>query len=134
MAETNLNYDGVIESLVSEVPALRDLYRDHVDFYEEVIPHLFFGVMTEFLVQCLREARSEEPAQAKRLACVEATLAFLERAITRPDPKVQELVYVSFIEELFGVEPEVLSQMTAMMGPALKKAYLEVVCPDEPSH
>jgi hypothetical protein len=101
-----------VERLVTEVPALRPLFDDHLAFHDyDLLPHVFFGDVTRFVVSGF----SDDP---ERRSDAEKILALLEEAIASPDEDVQNVVSVSFCENLLGERP--LDAIRAAMGPRLR--------------
>jgi hypothetical protein len=101
-----------VERLVTEVPALRPLFDDHLAFFDdELPPHVFFGDVTRFVVSGF----SDHP---ERRADAEKILTLLEEAIASPDEDVQNVVSDSFCENLLGEKP--LEAIRDAMGPRLR--------------
>jgi hypothetical protein len=85
----------LVTKLVGEALALRPFLDDHVAFNNELLPHVFFGDVTRFVVSGFAE-------HPERRADTEKILVVLEEAMGSPDEDVQNLVSVSFCEKLLG--------------------------------
>lgn len=94
------------------VPALEPVFLNHVHANSpNLLPHVFFGGVTRFVVSGFAE-------HPERRADAEKILVLLEEAIASPDDAVQNLVSVSFCENLLGEKP--LEAIRAAMGPRLR--------------
>jgi hypothetical protein len=100
-----------VERLVAEVPALQPLLSEHLDFNHELLAHVLFGDVTRFVVSGFAE-------HPERRRDADKILILLEEALGSPDEDVQNLVSVSFCENLLGEEP--LEAIRAAMGPRLR--------------
>jgi hypothetical protein len=101
-----------VERVVHEVPAIESRFLAHLEHNNlELLPHLFFGDLTRFVVSGF----SDEP---ERRGDAEKILVLLEEAMGSPDEAVQNLVSVSFCENLLGEKP--LDAIRASMGPRLR--------------
>jgi hypothetical protein len=108
---TGLTYQNILEVLRTSVPGLAQLYEEHLAKYDEPLPHVLFGDLVRFLEQEVRLNGPYSPVLAQ-------AIGVLERAMGSQDPKLQELVAVSFIENL---EPEspTLGAFRRLFGPNL---------------
>lgn len=111
--------EALINGLVADVPALKSLYDDHVAFNDELLPHVFFGDVTRFVTGSF--ARETHGARHDALR----VLAILEDAMQQPEPSVENLISVSFAENLVG--EECLPELRSVLGPRLRTelAYYE---------
>ena len=80
-----------VEDLVAAFPVLADLARQHVDDHGELLPHLFCGDLTRWLLASYGRADSEEHRDVVRV------LAFVEDSFSQR-PEVQNLIAVSILE------------------------------------
>ena len=84
----------VLEELCADVPALQPLWTAHLnENHGEFLPHVFLADVARFAVASLQ-------GTADQAAIAQSILTFLERAFAAGDPDVQELIAVSFIENL----------------------------------
>ena len=87
-----MRYSEVIPRLVAHIPEFEPVYREHVEDYEgEVLAHLVFADLARFVLAAYE--RSDR-------ALVRRCLSFLEQALVAGDDATQNLVVVSFIENI----------------------------------
>jgi len=124
MSETTI---GFIEGLVGRYPRLKPIFDEHVsDNFGEVLPHLFFGDLTRYVVSRFLAVESgAEHESAASEAELEALLSDFEDAYVGGDEEIQELISVSFLESLPRPGEEA-SGLRAWLGPALS-AQLRVI-------
>ena len=82
---------------------------------DEVLPHLLFGDLVRFLLEEVR-------AQGAQSVAVQKAVELLERAADSPDPRLQELLVVSFLENLEPDDPA-FPQLRNYFGPRLEQEY-----------
>lgn len=101
-----------VERLVHDVPAIEPRLLAHIDHnWPDLLPHVFFGDLTRLVVGGFWSRREHRADSVK-------ILALLEEAMGSPDEAVQNLVSVSFCENLVGEKP--LEAIRAAMGPRLR--------------
>lgn len=91
-----LTYENILGALRTSVPGFDQLYEEHLSKYDEALPHVLFGDFVRFLD---KEVRLNGPFSP----ILGAAMGVLERAMGSQDTKLQELVAVSFIENLVSV-------------------------------
>ena len=112
---TELTYDTFARHLRTDVPGFDRVYDEHVVDYDEVLPHVLLGDLVRFL--------SDEVQQhGTGSAALSPALALLERGMASPDPRLQELVAVSFLENLDRDDPSFLP-IRGLFGPHLEEQY-----------
>ena len=111
-------YQNIVPTILATVPEVEPLYREHLKDYDELLPHVFFGDLTRFAVDAYKRSKSGESGAAAALGRL---LAVLEDAIAQPDPQLQNLVTVSFLENLFEGGHE-YDGVKALLGSNLKRA------------
>ena len=92
MIASNINYSTFIEYLISEIPQIKDIYNEHINDYDELLMHVLFGDITRFAVSLYKKNSNDETL--KKL------LLILDEGFTTSDKKLQELISVSFLENL----------------------------------
>jgi hypothetical protein len=107
-----------VADLIRLVPELEPAYREHVVFNEELLLHLFMGDVTRFAIE-RASGRSNEPVLAR-------LLGYLEERLANGSEEVQELIVVSFVENLQGEVPAILALAPAM-GQLLRQ-QVNVIC------
>ncbi|HEV2500238.1 MAG TPA: hypothetical protein VGY31_11730 [Terriglobia bacterium] len=111
-----LSYENVTEGLLQSAPELRPLLDEHIQQYDELLPHVFFGDVTRFVMDRVRT----EGGAGNQDAVVRRILGFLEEAMASSDENVQELVSLSFLENLDPSDPA-YEELKAMLGPNLRR-------------
>jgi hypothetical protein len=106
-----LNPKALVDRVVAVVPALSALLGKHRSDNSELLPHVFFGDVTRFVVSGFAD-HPEHREDAEKI------LAVLEGAMHSPSEDVQNLVSVSFCENLLGEKP--LEAIRAAMGSRLR--------------
>jgi len=112
---TDLTYENILEALTANVPAFATLYEEHVAKYDEALPHVLFGDLVRFLDNEVRVNGPESAVLAQ-------AMGLLERAMGSQDPKLQELVAVSFIENLEPGEAT-FPAFRRLFGPKLEAQF-----------
>lgn len=114
-----------IERLVERCPGLKPVLDEHVsDNFGEVLPHLFFGDLTRYAVSRFLEIEAGARHQHADLE-LRALLTDMEDAYADGDEEIQELISVSFLENLPRPEEEAAG-IRAWLGPQLS-AQLRVI-------
>ncbi len=103
-----------INKLIDQVPELRYVYDEHIHDNDELLPHVFLGDVTRYVVQ---QVRLGETGSAKP---VERILSILDQGMGSSDEQVKELISVSFVENLVEHD-EVLASLNGLIGLNLKK-------------
>jgi hypothetical protein len=80
-----------IEALRVAVPEFDAPIDEHVAGFDEMLPHVLFGDLARFVLAA-HESRDTDVEQR--------SLAFLDRALREGDDEVQNLVAVSFVENV----------------------------------
>jgi hypothetical protein len=111
-----------IDGLVGKYPGLKPILDEHLsDNFGEVLPHLFFGDLTRYVVSRFLDfesaAETLDTAEERELG---ALLNDLEQAYSTGDEEIQELISVSFLENLPRPSEEA-SELRSWLGPELTK-------------
>ena len=85
-----------LDRLIAEVPDFQPVLDEHRHDNEGVLPHVLFGDLTRFVL----DARANDDADR-----VTRSLTFLDRALRDGDDYVQNLVAVSFVENVGPSDP-----------------------------
>jgi hypothetical protein len=107
-AETRL-----VEDLVERFPALRSIYDEHLRDNGELLPHVFFGDVARY---------AERLYMGQEREALEGLLDVLERAWGDGPHEVEELIQVSFIENLQPWDGR-KAGMRELLGPHLQDAW-----------
>lgn len=121
---TDLTYDAIHGALVAAVPECRPVLEEHVEFYGEVFPHVLFGDLTRFILSQRQQGVDEVVAKS---------LAFLEDAAQSNDPLVENLVAVSFVENV-GPWDSAMAAFIEGWPPHLQALASEQGWPGQASH
>ena len=120
MAEGQLDSDSFVDHLLSMVPELRRVYEEHLSENEELLPHVFLGDVTRFVITEFRKGRSDRGEPTLDTRVLDRILDLLERAMKSSDTRLRELVSVSFLENLDQAGRDYLG-IKGLLGPALVK-------------
>jgi hypothetical protein len=85
---------ALVGAIAYEFPALRPAFKDHLETYAEILPHVF---MAEVCRWAVRTAAIDQFDRE-----LVALLGFLENALVRDGDSVEELIATSFLENLPG--------------------------------
>jgi len=107
-----------VQGLVREVPELAPALQEHVEFYEELLPHVLMGDVGRFVVA--NAISRDSKAALARL------MAYLEEGLANGPAEVQELIVASFVEYLQDEASTILT-LAPVMGPRLKKE-INAIC------
>jgi hypothetical protein len=110
-----LSYESIADELRARVPGFERVYDEHVRDYDEVLPHVLLGDLVRFLDA---EVRIRGPASH----AARATVSLMEEALASDDPRLQELVVVSFLENLDPAD-ETFPTVRGLFGPRLEAEY-----------
>ena len=112
-----LSYNSVVNILANKVPELRPVLDEHVrDQFGELLPHVFFGDLTRYVMEQVRQDRNRQPSDSNGV--VARILEILEHALISGDEKLRELVVASFLENLDPLE-DGYTGLKAILGPNL---------------
>jgi hypothetical protein len=83
--------------LVGTNDELNMLYNNHLVEYDELLPHVFMGDMTRYVMKL---AISSTIGEKEREVELKRILDYFENAIHGPDEEINNLLVVSFLENL----------------------------------
>ncbi len=92
MKSVTLKYETFVSLLIEEVPELFSVYEEHLDDNDGLLEHVFMGDVTRFIVIISTEEEKSE--------VLDRIITLLDKAIRSKDEKLQELISVSFLENL----------------------------------
>jgi hypothetical protein len=101
--------------LREQIPGFDRIYDEHVHDNDDVLPHLLLGDLVRFL-------SDEVHRYGDGCAALGPAMDLLEQGMTSTDPKVQELVAVSFLENLDPQDPS-FPAIARLFGPGLREQY-----------
>lgn len=100
--------ESFVRALAAEVSELRPILQEHVEYFDELIPHVFMGEVTRWVE---KEAAAATPG-------LRSLIDRLEAAYAAGNDQIRELLTVSFLENL-----TVNSPVVQLLGPRLRAAY-----------
>lgn len=106
------------EKLIQSVPALQQIYREHLRDNDVLLPHVLFGEITRFVVNKARKA--EYDSSIARL------LNEFENGLKEGPEEVRELISASFVENLCG-ETGAIKALKPLMREKLR-SKLATIC------
>jgi hypothetical protein len=110
-----LTYENFPSELRDRVPGFAHVYDEHVADNDEVLPHVLLGDFVRFLSQ-------EVELHGPDSEALKQSMPLLERAMASSDPRLQELVAVSFLENLESTDPS-FPAIRRLFGAELEKQY-----------
>lgn len=112
---TAITYDSFADQLRREVPGFEHVYNEHVADYDQVLPHVLLGDLVRFLSR-------EVELHGATSAALRQAMSLLEGGMGSRDPRLQELVAVSFLENLDPTDAS-FSTIRTFFGPRLDEQY-----------
>lgn len=95
--------------LIAEVLDLQIIYDQHMKDNDELLPHVFFGDLTRYVI---------EKAQIKEDESVSKILGLLEDGLSQNNAEIKNLISASFVENLID-EKETVVLLREVAGPKL---------------
>jgi hypothetical protein len=115
MSERNISF---VKSSVARFPTLNLLLEEHTkDNLNENLPHVFFGDVTRHVLSLLFAGSSDGLEAQRELRNI---LGYLENTYSAGDEELQELISVSFLENL-PRPSEKGAQIREMVGSNLRR-------------
>ena len=111
---TEVTYESFPDQLRT-VPGFDRIFNEHITDHDEVLPHVLLGDLVRFL------SREVELRGVESIALKQAML-ILERGMSSRDPRLQELVAVSFLENLDPADQS-FQAIRNLFGPRLTEQY-----------
>jgi hypothetical protein len=112
---SKFDYDSFPDRLRAGVPGFDHVYDEHVADYDGVLPHVLLGDLVRFL-------SNEVTVRGAQSTALRAAMALLERGMESPDARLQELVAVSFLENLDSTAAS-FPVIRGLFGPRLDQQY-----------
>ena len=108
-----LYYQNFPDALKCEIPGFSRIYDEHIRNYDRLLPHVLLANLVRFLSEELRLRGPQSTA-------IRSALTLLEQGMGSADPMLQELVAVSFLENL---DSRLTLALQSDFGPNLKEQY-----------
>jgi len=112
MTETETFMLHVAES----VPALSGVFQEHKADYDEILPHVLMGDVSRAALQLAGQAQNGSPLAEDAL---KRLVEELERGLQGSGEAVEELIVVSFLENLDANDPR-FPELEKHFGPQLR--------------
>jgi hypothetical protein len=116
-----------VQSMVARFAGLKPVLDEHIKDNHEILPHLFFGDVTRYALSLVRVGRPDQTPELRLL------LDFLEESFSGGDGELQELIAVSFLENLQSTGDKG-AHIIAMLGPNLTKQWHLIWSPPAVRH
>lgn len=112
-----------VDWLAARYPAVAQLRDEHVQDYEELLPHVLFGDITRYASELARRAPAD-PGAADELRQLLQDLDAAIREALGTDDAVENVLWVSFVENASGVpgDPEEALRKEIRRFPSLAHA------------
>jgi len=117
---TAIGYGSLTRELGRRIPFLREAVEQQLFAAggEDPGPHVVFGdVFNPWLEECLSKPEAETD--------LGIAFQFLEDMALDPDPRVQEVVQMTVLEDLLA-SPDLLKRARALMGPAARELSRQI--------
>src|SRR5919205_3077814 len=96
---TQMSTHTFVRNLIARVPELQPLYNEHVADNDELLPHVFMGDVTRFVMTLNANSSGKDDKFSVARQTLMKILDFLEEGMAASDD-VKELISVSFLENL----------------------------------
>lgn len=116
MSKDAITYQNFFEQLLSSVPSFLPVYKEHIEDNDELLHHVLMGDLTRFFIQLYRAGYKEGDSDKRN--AFRKVMEVLDRGLLSPDEKLQELIAVSFLENLWQSEQD-FEQIRNLLTPAL---------------
>lgn len=114
MTDREMNYSNIEYCLLAAIPEFEASCHDALSKYASGLPHSVFGLLTAFIVQEYQKGSVGPGTPFNR------SMQFLEEAIGSNDAELQNLVWVSFLENLESHAEKDYEGIKAKLGPKLR--------------
>lgn len=88
-----VNYESLVKEFLKDFPEYIEAYNEHIEYNNELLPHVFFGETINEDLPVLLEANNDK----KKLKSI---FKFMEKMALEGDIKVQELLSTTILERL----------------------------------
>ncbi|MDC0358635.1 hypothetical protein OAO01_07450 [Oligoflexia bacterium] len=110
--------------LIKLVDDLQRLYEEHIESYDELLPHVFFGDLTRYVVSSFESIIGDQ-YNGQEWKDLDNILKHIENGVSGDDKEIQGLIVVSFLENL-DLANRNLKILTERFGPNLKKVFRKI--------
>ncbi len=120
MGSDELTYAGIEKRLLEILPEFEAAHQEWLTRYDSGLPHCVFGTLTQYVIDEYRKGSVGPGTPFDR------ALRFLEEAMGAKDIEVQNLVWVSFLENLH-IAGKDFEAIKARLGPRLRATLKKIV-------
>ncbi|MGR4862241.1 DUF7674 family protein [Caulobacter sp. LARHSG274] len=106
----------LVNNIVKNIPRFRNIFEEHINFYGELLPHIFFAELTSVIIDLV-------DGEISGTEDVEMLMDNLEKELSFDDEESRNVIALSFIENLQG--QGYLKGMKKLMGPRLRALAME---------
>ena len=110
-----------VQRLVEQIPAIKLIYDEHLDYFGELLPHVFFGELTRWLLSLFSSVPRSQNVETQ----LWAVLNYLEQSFIMEGEEIKELIAVSILENL-PRPGEQNSGIIELLGPELVAEYARI--------
>ena len=89
-----------VGDLLGQVPELQPIFNEHIEDNDELLPHVFMGDVTRFVLSLNASSSSKGMSPVASSQTLLKILDFLEEGMRTGDDNVRELISASFLENL----------------------------------
>jgi hypothetical protein len=90
----------LLVDILSTAPGLVPVYRAHLAFHDELLPHVFMAEITHWITGSGRLPGSETAPGGAEGSAARELVGILEAHLESGDAEVRELIVLSFLENL----------------------------------
>ena len=105
-------------------PEFQTVYEEHMSDNDELLPHVLMGDFVRFLFDAYRKSMTSMSDAENWSQFVNRSLALMERAIASEDPRLVNLISVSFVGNLLPSDErdaESYKAIKVQLGPKLRE-------------
>jgi hypothetical protein len=103
------------------------IYKEHRESFGEILPHIFFGELTRWMLSLLEPASGSTTAERRQK--LRDVLEVLEKSYAEGDEEMREFFSASFLEKL-PKPGESGSEIREMLGPRLSEELRAIESPE----
>jgi hypothetical protein len=120
MAGVMNQQERLVHRLISKVPEFESSLREHLEFNEELLPHVLFGDLTRWVIDLYRKSKTADRNAGDAKEVLARVFDLLEERFADPnDTAAHDLIGASFLENLHQAGPD-YQRIKDSLGPNLK--------------
>jgi hypothetical protein len=108
-----------LRDLSERVPAVKELEREHLDDFDEMLPTVVMGAITRLYCKACRRGWPEDAEVAVAIS------ESMENGLASADESIRDLVMLGFVENLMGetTVPSIRGRLGPHVAQALNAIY-----------